>query len=310
MRCFLLVLSCIWAFAAHAQELPAWVSTEGLDDPHVGKVLDTASGVWLPPSMLVESLVSAPYVLVGEKHDNPDHHRLQLWLLQRLQEERPQGALVMEMIAPTQQAAIDRLQGELSQGGLPQDGLPQKGLPQEKQPQGGAQLEKELEWSPGWDWSLYGPLVRWGLAHPQRLLAANLTEDEMRAIYQAPPAPADVYSAEALELLEEAIATSHCGKLPEQQFPAMLAVQQERDERMAQQLAEAPAPALLLAGNYHVRKDLGVPLHWPAEGPQAPLVVMLVEAGGTLPDRAQADFVWLTAALPATDYCAQWERGQ
>ncbi|WP_373186699.1 ChaN family lipoprotein [Halopseudomonas sp.] len=300
MRGFLLLLACVWGFAAYAQELPAWVSTEGLDDPHLGKVLDTASGVWLPPSMLVESLVSAPYVLVGEKHDNPDHHRLQLWLMQRLQERRPQGALVMEMIGPAQQAAIDRLQGELSQDGLPQDGLTQSE----------AQLEKELEWSPGWDWSLYGPLVRWGLALPQRLLAANLTEDEMHAIYQAPPAPADVFSAEMLELLEEAIATSHCGKLAEQQFPAMLAVQQARDERMAQQLAEAPVPALLLAGSYHVRKDLGVPLHWPAEGLQAPLVVMLVEAGGTLPDRAQADFVWLTAALPETDYCAQWEQGQ
>jgi hypothetical protein len=34
---------------------------------------------------------------------------------------------------------------------------------------------------------------------------------------------------------------------------------------------------------------------------------MLIEAGGALPDRSQADFVWLTAAMPEIDYCAQWE---
>lgn len=286
MRRFLLLLLCVSGIAANAQELPSWISPEGLSDPHLGQVLDTANGIWLTPAMLVESLVSASHVLVGEKHDNPDHQRLQLWLLQNVHKARPQGALLMEMIDPSQQAAVDRLQGE-----APPD----------------ASLREELEWGAGWDWTVYGPLVRWGLAKPERLLAANLATDEMNAIYQKPEELADIYSQEARDALNHAIAISHCGKLPESQFPAMLAIQQQRDQRMVQQLVEAPTPALLLAGNYHVRKDLGVPLHWPAEGPPAPLVVMLVEAGGALPDRTQADFVWLTAAQPETDYCAKWQ---
>lgn len=292
MRRFFLLLLCISSLGSQAQDLPAWVSSEGLNDPHLGKVLDTANGLWLTPSMLVESLVSAPYVLIGEKHDNPDHQRLQLWLLRRLQERRAQGALVMEMIAPPQQAAIDRLQSDPTLTDTVMDD---------------AALQGKLEWGSGWDWSAYGSVVKWGLANSERLLAANLDEEEIRDIYQAPPTSSDVYSPEALELLYEAIATAHCGKLAESQFAAMLAIQQARDERMAQRLIDAPTPALLLAGNYHVRKDLGVPLHWPQDEPPVPLVVMLVEAGGELPDRAQADFVWLTAAVPDTDYCAQWE---
>ncbi|MFT6430224.1 MAG: putative iron-regulated protein [Halopseudomonas sp.] len=286
MRRLLPALLCAFSFTLNAQELPAWISPEGLDDPHVGQVLDTANGIWLTPAMLVESLVSAPHVLVGEKHDNPDHHRLQLWLLQRLHEVRPQASLLMEMIDPSQQAAVDRLQGKLTDE---------------------AQLPAELAWGEGWDWTLYGPLVRWGLVESQHLLTANISQDEMKAIYQNPDELAGIYSAQAREVLNDAIATSHCGKLPQSQFPAMLAVQQQRDQRMAKQLADAPKNALLMAGNYHVRKDIGIPLHWPVEGVAPPLVVMLIEAGGALPDRSQADFVWLTAAMPEIDYCAQWE---
>ena len=287
MRRLLVLLVCSWALVARGEELPAWISPEGQNDPHVEMVLDTANGIWLTPAMLVESLASAPHVLIGEKHDNPDHHRFQLCMLQRLQAKRQHGALLMEMIEPDQQSAVDRLQGELAHDE--------------------ATLEQELGWSEGWDWQLYGPLVRWGLTHPERLLAANLTEEEMRALYRAPAAETSLYAPDAIAELNELISTSHCGKLPEDQFPAMLRIQQGRDQRMAEQLAEAPTPALLLAGNYHVRRDLGAPLYWPADGPAAPLVVMLVEAGGGLPDRSAADFVWLTPGLPAQDYCANWE---
>jgi uncharacterized iron-regulated protein len=287
MRLAMLLLLWVWTMVAQGDELPPWVSPEGHDDPHAGMVLDTANGIWLTPVMLVESLASATHVLVGEKHDNPDHHRLQLWLLQQLHDRRPQGSLLMEMIEPAQQAAVDRLQNQT--------------------PQDSGALERELEWSEGWDWALYGPLVRWGLSHPERLLAANLGAEEMRAIYQAPPPTSPVYDGAAIKALNDAISSSHCSKLPESQFPAMLSIQQARDAHMAGQLIEAPTPALLLAGNFHVRKDLGAPLHWPEEGLDQPLVVMLVEAGSELPDRSQADLVWVTAALPAQDYCAQWE---
>lgn len=286
MRRFLLLLLCVSSLAAKAQDLPPWLSPQGLSDPHLGQVLDTANGIWLTPAMLVESLVSAPYVLVGEKHDNPDHHRLQLWLLQQLHGVRPQGALLMEMIGPLQQAAVDRLQGDAA----PDD----------------ASLRQEIEWGDSWDWSAYGPLVRWGLGEPQRLLGANLSDDEIRILYQKPAQHPDVYSPEALTVLSEVIASAHCGKLPEEQVPGMLAIQQGRDQRMAQRLVDAPTPALLLAGNYHVRKDLGVQLHWPPEATRAPLVIMLIEAGEALPDKAQADFVWLTAAQPEQNYCADW----
>lgn len=279
----LFTLCALWLLTATVQAaLPDWQAPRGLDDPHLGQVLDTATGEWLAPGQLVERLLEAPYVLVGEKHDNPDHHALQLWLLEQLQARRPQGALVMEMLGPQQQAAVDEQQGRM----LPED----------------AALVQALDWNPGWDWQHYGPLVRWGLAVPQRLLAANLGRDEMSALYRQPQPLSEVYRGETRETLAQIMRESHCHKLPETQVPAMLAIQQGRDQRMAEVLQAAPTPALLLAGGYHVRKDLGVPLHW--AGATAPRVLMLVEAGSALPDEAQADYVWLTPATEEQDYCA------
>ncbi|MNY23053.1 hypothetical protein D3C86_1567010 [compost metagenome] len=104
------------------------------------------------------------------------------------------------------------------------------------------------------------------------------------------------------------IRQSHCGLLPEAQMPAMLAVQQQRDRRMAERLMAAPTPALLLAGAFHVRKDLGVPLHLKDLGAgEGNAVLILAEAGKTV-TAENADYVWYTAAQPEQDHCAQLRR--
>lgn len=70
----------------------------------------------------------------------------------------------------------------------------------------------------------------------------------------------------------------------------------------------APTPALLLAGGWHARKDVGVPLHVLDLGAaRAPTVLMLAEQGAEV-TAAMADFVWYTPATPAQDYCAQMRK--
>jgi len=264
-------------------DLPAWLAPEGLDDPRLGQVLHTSSGEWIGPLELVEHLALAPRVVIGEKHDNPDHHSLQHWLLEQLHGRRSQGALVMEMIGPEQQQQVDHLHGKP----LPTD----------------PELIEVLGWGTGWDWAQYGALIRWGLTYPRQLLAANLGREEMLEFYRQPQPLTDVYDDEARARLTEVMDDAHCRKLPQAHLPAMLSIQQARDQRMAQVLGEARAPAILLAGNFHARRDLGMPLHW-AGREDSLIIVMLVEAGSDLPDSRQADFVWITAATPERDYCA------
>lgn len=269
-----------------AAPLPVWQGTGGLDDPHLGQVWDTRAERWLDAQQLVEVLEVRPRVILGERHDHPDHHQLQRWLLEQLHARRPQGALVMEMLQPDQQPLVDALQAQP----LPAD----------------AELSAQLQWQPGWDWSLYGPLVRWGLTQPQRLLAANLNRDQLMAFYRAPPALD--YPAGARQALEGIILDSHCGLIEPAQVTPMLAIQHGRDQRMADVLASAPVPALLIAGAYHARRDLGVSLHWQQGWSEPPVVVLLSEVGSALPGVEQADYVWLAPQWPEQDHCEQMRR--
>ncbi|MBF7730430.1 ChaN family lipoprotein [Pseudomonas sp. N040] len=296
MRILLLALAGLLA-ACQSQTpelplLPAWQAPEAREHADLGVILDLRSGQRLTPLQLVEQLAAAPRLLVGEQHDNPDHHALQLWLLRALAAQRPQGSLLLEMLNPNQQAAVDQVHADYANGQPPAD------------------LYQALAWQANWDWGLYGAIVAYALQQPWPLQSANLDRSEIMTIYAAPPplaGRASTAPAVRAALLEQ-IRQSHCGLLPESQLPAMLAVQQQRDRRMAEQLHDAPQPALLLAGAFHVRRDLGVPLHLQdlgsADGAQ---VLLLAEAGQPV-TAAEADFVWFTAAQPEQDHCAKLRR--
>ncbi|MFG0582171.1 ChaN family lipoprotein [Pseudomonas sp. zjy_9] len=268
---------------------PAPIASEGRDHADLGVILDLRSGERITPQRLVERLARASRVVVGEQHDNPDHHALQLWLSRELAAQRPQGSVLLEMLNPSQQVRVDQVRAETRAGRPPLDAI------------------RALAWQPGWDWAMYGALVRYQLRQPYPLLAANLDREEIMRIYQQRPALQGQASTAAAvqQRLQRDIRESHCGLLPESQVPAMLAVQQQRDRRMAEALLAAPRPSLLLAGAFHARKDLGVPLHLADLGAgQGNAVLMLAEVGRQV-DASMADYVWFTAAQPEQDHCAK-----
>jgi len=258
--------------------------------PVVGEIRDLHSGRALTPQALIAALAKSSRLIVGEEHDNRDHHELQLWLLQALGERRPQGSLLLEMLTPDQQPRVDEVRHAAT---------PLKDLP------------GSLAWQSGWEWDLYGPIVRFALTQPYPLLAANLDVPEVRAIYANPPTLSGSRSNASSvkdELLKQ-VSDSHCGLLPASQMPAMLAVQQQRDRRMAEGLLAAPEPSMLFAGAFHARKDVGVPIHLLDLGaPEVPTVLMLAQQGGSEVTSQMADFVWYTPDMPTPDYCEQMRK--
>ncbi|MDA7089151.1 ChaN family lipoprotein [Pseudomonas sp. SA3-5] len=270
--------------------LPAWQSPAGREHADPGQIVDLHTGQRLSPQQLIEHLAPAPRVLVGEAHDNPDHHALQLWLLQALETQRAQGSLLLEMLTSEQQGRVDAVRARMAEGQPVTD------------------LPAALAWQAGWSWKLYGPIVRHALAQPYPLLAANLNRAQVRQVYRKRPALSGALSTSALvqgPLLAQ-IGTSHCGKLPKSKLPAMLSVQQQRDRRMATALEAAPQPGLLFAGTFHVRRDLGVPLHLVDLGDKAASRVLILAEEGQTVSAAAADYVWYTPAWPVRDYCADF----
>ena len=126
-----------------------------------------------------------------------------------------------------------------------------------------------------------------------------------------PPDPAQV------EAIEAAVREGHCGKLPERVVPRMAAAQRARDAVIADALvARAPAGAVLIAGNGHVRRDLGVPVQLAVRAPQrSALAVGIVEVVENMAraedyvapeagDAPQFDFVVFTPRTARPDPCA------
>lgn len=167
------LLSCLMLLAACQGRpmlpQPAPLAPLGHEHADLGRIVDLASGRTIDPEQLLDRLARAERVLVGEQHDNPDHHALQLWLLRELFRLRPQGSVLMEMLNPDQQNKVDQAQTTARAGQAITDPF------------------NTLAWQPGWDWSLYGPLVMHQLRQPYPLLAANLDRAEIMQIYRQRP---------------------------------------------------------------------------------------------------------------------------
>lgn len=280
------ITGCAAATGGHG--LPDWQGQRLQDHPDTGRIVQLATGKPLTAVQLAESLASRPLVLLGEKHDNTDHHALQLWLLKALEQRRKQGSLVLEMLTSAQQPAVDRVRQQLASGKAVAD------------------LPAALDWNPGWDWQQYGALVEYAIAQSWALHAGNLDRGQLMSVYRKPPPlPAGPAGSKRVQQeLADIILEAHCGKLPESQVPAMVAVQQQRDRAMAQALLAAQRPGMLIAGSYHVRKDLGVPLHLQEAGAGQDYQVLIFLEAGQPATPAMADYVWYTPATEEKDYCA------
>lgn len=77
--------------------------------PAVGDILHLATGYYVTEEQMLAVATDARIVYVGETHDNPASHRLELAVLRAMADRYPGGvALGMEMFTPDQQPVLDR----------------------------------------------------------------------------------------------------------------------------------------------------------------------------------------------------------
>lgn len=240
-------------------------------------IKEAASGTVMTPAQLITTLASAPIVIVGEEHTNVRHHQIEQWLLQNLNQSRAQGSVLMEMIDSDQQVSVNRLKAESLAGATISP----------------TRATEAMRWKSGWPWDLYRDVVMTALKGPYPLLAANITRSQVTELYNNPVFPEGDLSVrpQVRESLSAIIYIMHDGQISDAQVNSMVAIQQHRDRFMAEQIRQAPRPALLIAGGYHASKDIGVPLHLADLKVENPVVVMLTTEGTTLTAK-QADYVW------------------
>ena len=292
-----------------------WLSPEARAHPLAGRILDTATGATLAPEALRQRIASHRVVLIGEVHDNADHHRLQAELI------AGKAAVVFEHLRADQRSVLDVLETARV------DGTPM--------PTAGELLER-LAWSTsGWpDANLFAPLFAAALAQRSAIVSGDPARATIREVARAGAAAFDpqdrarlgldqpLGEARDAHLLDE-LEASHCGLMPRAAFGTMAAAQRYRDAHLADRLAGATAEhmsAALLAGNGHVRKDRGVPWYLARRSPPLQmLVVSLVELHddriepGDYVERGPegiptADIIVLTPRAARPDPCEEMRR--
>ncbi len=249
-------------------------------------IIDAATGKQIGYQQLLSKLEEADYILLGENHDNAWHHERQLSLVTDLIQRGWLKQLSLEMMTPGQQFGANKIVAERSNDV--------------------DKVKKALSWSERWDWKFYGPIVSFAVAEGVPLRSANLDRDTLMAIYRQADVLKlpDVLDKPALELTRKRIVDSHCGNIPDDRIDSMVMIQRARDDEMATSLLRAPTGSLLLAGNWHVRNDLGVPRYLAKAEPDKKVIALSfveqdeeVESVDSLLSTEPYNVLWITPGV-------------
>ncbi|HET8899939.1 MAG TPA: ChaN family lipoprotein [Rhodanobacteraceae bacterium] len=233
----------------------AWQVQGQLDHPLVGRIWQPATRTWANPQTLDQAIDAAHFVLLGETHDNPDHHRLQAQLLQRMVRAGRHPAVAFEMLDLGQQPALDAWRAHANGKA--------------------AGLGAAVGWDKtGWpSWAFYQPIAEVALAASLLIVPANLPTAEVKAVAMKGLAALGAVRVRELGLAQplagkwrdvmlDDLYQSHCQLMPKAALAGMVDAQRSRNAIMALRLQQDGTHdgAVLIAGAGHARNDFGVPM--------------------------------------------------
>ncbi|MGH8661803.1 MAG: ChaN family lipoprotein [Burkholderiales bacterium] len=281
-----------------------WKPMRLSDHPLVGTIWDATAARSATRDALHAAVRAARYRLLGEVHDNPDHHDFQLECLVALGESGLRPAVAFEQIDREHDPALQRL---LATGGATAEAVAEA-----------AGFDRK-----NWRWEFYRPLVEAALRYRMPIRAANLSRTAAGRVVgsgldalgegRASALRIDAaWSEERERVLRALIEDAHCRALPEAIVPGMVLAQRARDATLAEALLDpGPDGAVLIAGNGHVRRDLAVPAYLRAARPGESIVsvgLLEVEAGNADPEAYRADSAGGEAQYDFVRFTPRWDR--
>ena len=263
-----------------------------------------ACGSWLkkeaPPAPVpvADTLPNPQVLLLGEVHDNAQGQRLRMAELQRRVAAGWRPVIVMEQFDRDNQDLLTRAARECADPDC---------------------IIRVME-QPRWDWSLYRPVLDLAISYQLPLVAGGLSPADasrivrdgiqwsmppaMVATYLAAPVPADIVAGQ-----QKAVQALRCNMLPDMMLDGVVNAQVARDIWMAKLIRDqAPRDVVLLAGNDHVRKDIGVPRWLTLAAPQLTLRSIGYLEQGTAGYQGTFDLTQTMPAQPRPDPCAKFKK--
>lgn len=252
------------------------------------------------PAALEHVMLGRWVILLGETHDNAVQQALRISALRQFVASGARPALALEQFDLDRQADIDRARRE--------------------RPRDAAYLIDRAGADPGWNWNYYRPFVELALQYDLPIVAANLSRnDAMRVAVEGWSALFDAETRDQLKLDRlpadlhqkqlQAVRTGHCNLLPAGQEEPLARAQVARDIIMARAIRPyLGTGVVLLAGNGHVRRDIGVPRWIPDDWRKNAISIGLLERNetpGPSQPNEEFDAYLMTDPAERTDPCAE-----
>jgi uncharacterized iron-regulated protein len=279
-----------------------WKTSIAKDHPLAGRFYDATTFREVKEEEVLDACAQATYVLLGEKHDNPDHHTEQARILGGMVTKKRSPAVVLEMIETDM---AERLAGYMDRSGA-----------------SAADFGDAMEWEKrGWGpWEGYRPIMDVSFAAKLPLVAGGIPQVRASGIAHHGEAAVDAEDRKTYLLdetmapelessLHDELVKAHCGHLPSTMVRGMFLAERARDAGMANAMAPYEGRgAVLIAGNGHARKDRGVPWALARKAPHAKVttVAMIeVEDDRTNPKAydIHADYTFFTPRATDEDPC-------
>ena len=223
-------------------------------EPVIGNILHMPTGVYVDQQVMLDQALRNQIVFVGETHDNPASHRLEIEVLQALQLNNPGNiSLAMEMFTPSQQPVLDSwTAGKLTE----------------------KEFLQQVDWYHGWrmNFAYYRPLLNYCRDHNIPILALNAEKELKQKIAHTPLEQLSDKERQQLpkmiddpyqQAMVEAVFNDH--KMGKAMLDGFQRVQTLWDETMAENLAnylktvDESHQVLVVAGGNHVRFGFGIP---------------------------------------------------
>ncbi|MDA9689132.1 ChaN family lipoprotein [Betaproteobacteria bacterium] len=244
---------------------------------------------------LISAMHNADIILLGEIHDNLFQHRARADLIGKLQSEK--FVIVSEHLSSGNEITYS--------GSLLED------------------LEIIGFNKKSWSWPVHEVLYKKFEELSLPVFGGNLSHEDINNIYLGkkfslsdtlnPLVDKSVLNSQSKDKLINDLVAGHCGVVEGDLLSFMFKVQRYRDASLAQ-IATAVAPAIVIAGNGHVRRDYGVPQILKKINPSSHVVSIafleidrLFETTDSVIKKlfkdADTDYIWLTEAVSREDPC-------
>ncbi|MFO7598550.1 MAG: ChaN family lipoprotein [Candidatus Desulfacyla sp.] len=282
--------------SAMGPKMPPLASIEGVPGHFAeGRIIDLHNGKSISFDELMDDLQKADLIFVGEVHDNPEHHLIEVQILQELTARYGPLNVAMEFFDTTQQPALDRYVKEGISETL---------------------FLEDVNWAKAWSfpYHFYRPLVFSAKEKGNRLMGINLPSSIVRKVARSgieSLTPEERgHAAEEIDLnneahrqyLSEVFKDHQQGEL--RNFDYFYQAQCVWEDTMARNIArylkEDPRRMVVFSGNGHIIERFGIPNRVLRRMPAKMATLLLYPlTERRILNKNMADYVWLTSGCSA-----------